>query len=270
MPTKDDNQFDQIFSGPRYIHNSDGVVVVRNDGTRPIHMQFVAPFVSGYNQATDRIEVGMSGAGSVPGSRTLYATSPLRIDGGASGDLSLDRTFALLIDNTSIVVAGGALEVGAIDNIQHGIQTDGTLHADASNVTAGFMPPGMYTLLDTATNIASTGTLFRRDSFGSGELYELTVTGSLIATPTPSLTINVGGGEPITAADNEVVLGNNVTVGAQSVGDPDAYQSGVGVMWFAPAGAEPTAAPTSGIYMWYRGGSLKVWKAGAGAPVVLV
>jgi hypothetical protein len=81
----------------------------------------------------------------------------------------------------------------------------------------------------------------------------------------------VTGTTPLIVNQGEVVIaGPNTTIGNVAGGDPSGYQTGSGVTWFGVATVEPTAAPATGIYMWYFGGNLKVWKAGAGAPVVLI
>lgn len=50
---------------------------------------------------TDWVPLPTSGGGGVPSSRALNATSPIRIDGGASGDLSANRTISVLDNSTS-------------------------------------------------------------------------------------------------------------------------------------------------------------------------
>ena len=276
MTSKSPNTFDQQFNAIKYIYGADGSLVTRtsgpNIGTRPVNLQFMTGLEPVWNAVTDRIEVGVAGSGFVNDTLALTSSAPLTVNGGYSTDLSGPVSFAVLLDNTSIVTDGGDnLAVGVIDAAQHGVQTDGSLHADATAVTAGFMPPGMWTLLDTATNLDSAGTIVRRPGSGSTAFESVEATTGLFTTPASALTLNAGGSEPFTGTDlGEAIVGNNVALGTQSTGDPDAYQGCTGVVWIPPAGVAPTAAPTTGVYLWFESGNLKAWKAGAGAPVNVV
>jgi hypothetical protein len=65
------------------------------------------------------------------------------------------------------------------------------------------------------------------------------------------------------------VLGPNATL-AGVTADPAAHQGGSGVLWIAQAFTAPTAAPLTGIYLWYDGTNLQSWKAGDVAPIVVI
>lgn len=271
MPVKPLSDFDRKFSGIQYIVSPDGNEVRKTNGDPPVYVQFQPPFTTSWNPVTERVDVGFGGSGSaVPDTRVLNTTAPLRIDGGASADLSADRTIAIQIDNTSLVESGGNLKVGVITAAMHGAQTDASLHADATAVTAGFMPPGMYTLLDTATNLTTpAGALVRRDGSGDAAFRNIFLEGSNLDT-VGEFRVLVDSLIPIYSRDgSDVVLGRNVTIGQQDAIDPDNYQNGNGILWMPNCQAPPTAAPSTGAYIFCEGDVLKKWEAGAGAPVTL-
>lgn len=87
----------------------------------------------------------IAGLGGVPTSRNLTAGNGL--SGG--GDLSADRTFAVNVDTTSLVIAADTLSVGVISDAQHGNRGGGSLHALAVSAgAAGFMSGTDKAILD--------------------------------------------------------------------------------------------------------------------------
>src|SRR6266568_5144359 len=78
--------------------------------------------------AQGRITAASSGSAGVPTSRTLTTTSPLTIGGGASADLSADRTLAIATNGI-----GYTLEAQAPANTLTGNNTGGT--ANKTNLT---------------------------------------------------------------------------------------------------------------------------------------
>jgi hypothetical protein len=78
--------------------------------------------------AQGRLTAASSGSTGVPTSRTLTTTSPLRIDGGASADLSANRTISILANGIDYT-----LEAQAAANTLVGNNTGGT--ANKSDLT---------------------------------------------------------------------------------------------------------------------------------------
>lgn len=86
-------------------------------------------------------------AGDVPTSRTITAGAGLT--GG--GDLSANRTLAVVAADASIVVNADSIGVGVLQNdTMHGTRGGGTQHAAATTSTAGFMSAADKALFDAA------------------------------------------------------------------------------------------------------------------------
>lgn len=79
-----------------------------------------------------------------PASRTITAGAGLT--GG--GDLSADRTINVAAGDSSISVGADSITVGTISDTQHGSRGGATLHAEASDDDAGFIPAGYVSEID--------------------------------------------------------------------------------------------------------------------------
>lgn len=81
---------------------------------------------------------------SVQNTRQVIAGAGLT--GG--GDLSSDRTFNVVAGDGSITVGADSIAVGTINDAQHGTRGGGTLHAEATTSTAGFLSAADKTKLN--------------------------------------------------------------------------------------------------------------------------
>jgi hypothetical protein len=126
-------------------------------------------------------------SGGVPTSRTLTTTAPLRIDGGASADLSANRTLSVNTFGSAasgIVPASGGGSVNflcadgtwatpgaglVVTDYQFGTGYDGALHFDGVSTVAGIAPVGgVYTLtrvLNATSIVIDTGVVVDPDSY---------------------------------------------------------------------------------------------------------
>lgn len=154
---------DGLFSGFAYLQVA-GAPPVAFSKTLNLSSSFTAT----YNPATNAIDIALLGGGpSVPNTRTIFATSPIRIDGGASADLSANRTISILpatssndgsmsaadkakLDTLSIVNI-----VGAAPIVVTGTTTRTVSIPNVSGVTAGAMTITLYNFL---TNILTSTT----------------------------------------------------------------------------------------------------------------
>ena len=120
------------------------------------------------------------GGGIVPPTRTLTAGAGLM--GG--GDLSMDRTFNVAANvDGSITVNANDIQVGVINDIQHGTRGGGTTHAAATTSVAGFMSATDKTKLDGVPSQTPDDTLV----FGANGVGTTTTTRYLVFGYTPNL-----------------------------------------------------------------------------------
>jgi hypothetical protein len=86
----------------------------------------------------------LGGTNPVPVTRQIVAGEGL----GGGGSLDGDLEFAIIADDASITVLEDAIRVGTINASQHGDQPGGDLHAQATDVGAGFMGPVHYEFVE--------------------------------------------------------------------------------------------------------------------------
>jgi hypothetical protein len=118
------------FSDAQHVHIHDTQTV------DTLHALAVAGVSHGFLDKADKTKLDALPANSVPTTRTVIAGAGLT--GG--GDLSANRGFDVVANaDGSIVVNADDIQVGVITGTQHGTQLGGTLHADATQIAAGFM-----------------------------------------------------------------------------------------------------------------------------------
>jgi hypothetical protein len=125
----------------------------------------------------------MLAVAKVPAARTLTTTAPLTIDGGASADLSANRTLAV---SDATAGAKGIVQLAGDISGTAAAPTVATVGGQtAANVAAG------AALANAATSANTASTIVRRDA--SGNFAAGTVTASLTGDVTGNVTGNVSG-----------------------------------------------------------------------------
>lgn len=99
-----------------------------------------------YNHLLDEVkdEITAGPGAQVPATRTITAGNGLT--GG--GNLTADRSLAVLANGASIGVAAGGVSVGVIDDTMHGSRGAASLHAVATTSVAGFASAADITNLE--------------------------------------------------------------------------------------------------------------------------
>ncbi len=95
---------------------------------------------------------------------TINITAGNGLTGG--GDLTANRTLAVLAADSSVDVSAGGIKVNTITDLIHGNRAGGTLHADATISVSGFMSAVDKSKLDNATSAATASTLALRNAAG--------------------------------------------------------------------------------------------------------
>lgn len=147
---------------------------------------------------------------SVPNTRQVIAGSGLT--GG--GDLTSDRTFNVIANaDGSIVANADDVQVGIINDTQHGSRGGGTLHPAATTGTAGFLSTADKTRLDNMGTASPPGT--RQVIAGAG----LTGGGDFTADRTLDVVANADGSLVVAANDVKVgVLATDAQHGTRGGG----------------------------------------------------
>jgi hypothetical protein len=155
------------FARSDHIHN-------HGSQTDPTHHAIATPSANGFLSAADKTKLNGLPSSAVPTSRDLIAGNGLT--GG--GDLTADRTFDVGANaDGSITVNANDIQVGTLaTDGQHGNRGGGSLHADATLSTSGFMSSADKTKLDSVeANAKDDQTITAGDGLTGGGTGDVTV-----------------------------------------------------------------------------------------------
>ncbi len=146
----------------------------------------VSPEVRVLQSETDAAIVTLQGEiGGVPTSRTITCTSPLRIDGGGSADLSANRTLTFVVGGNIAWGGFGITGISSLDN------SGGTIAVGANATSQSFGRPATTAAFLGAVTVAGTSLLsdvvtVQKDALGTTktvqfEMVNLTNSGTQVS-----------------------------------------------------------------------------------------